>query len=150
MRPGAIGREVHEACGLVGAPADPAYDLVVFTSPLAGRRVTGPGHRHRSASKSGINDSIKTAALGFSGYCTTVDGVEPGNILTKGTMAHRSPVFTKSMADAAPLRWLGTPKDSRCRAAARLRGSELHHSCDIVIDRKQTLPEGTDFLLKPD
>jgi NAD(P)-dependent dehydrogenase (short-subunit alcohol dehydrogenase family) len=129
MRPGAIGREVHEACGLVGAPADPTYDLVVFTSPLAGRRVTGPGHRHRSASKSGINGSIKTAALGFSGYCTTVDGVEPGNILTNGTMAHRSPVFTKSMADAAPLRWLVTPKDfampCRCSPQRKRAASQL-------------------------
>jgi 3-oxoacyl-[acyl-carrier protein] reductase len=63
---------------------------MVFTSSITGPRVTSPGHGHYSASKAGINGFIKAAALEFSGYGITVNGIEPGNILTDGMKMHRS------------------------------------------------------------
>ena len=43
------------------------YGRIVFTSSIAGPRVTSPGHGHDSASKAGINGFIKSAALEFLG-----------------------------------------------------------------------------------
>lgn len=53
------------------------YGRMVFTSSITGPRVTSPGHGHYSASKAGINGFIKSAALEFSPYGITVNGVEP-------------------------------------------------------------------------
>ena len=66
------------------------YGRMIFTSSITGPRVTSPGHGHYSASKAGINGFIKAAALEFSSYGITVNGVEPGNILTEGMQAQRS------------------------------------------------------------
>jgi 3-oxoacyl-[acyl-carrier protein] reductase len=84
---------------------------MIFTSSITGPRVSSPGHGHYSASKAGINGFIKAAAIEFSGYSITVNGVEPGNILTEGMKMHRSPAFIKTMEDAVPLGRLGTPRD---------------------------------------
>jgi 3-oxoacyl-[acyl-carrier protein] reductase len=84
---------------------------MVFTSSITGPRVTSPGHGHYSATKAGINGFIKAAALEFAGYGITVNGVEPGNIMTEGLALHRSPEYIKSMEDAVPLGRLGTPRD---------------------------------------
>jgi 3-oxoacyl-[acyl-carrier protein] reductase len=66
------------------------YGRMVFTSSITGPRVSSPGHGHYAATKAGINGFIKSAAIEFSGYGITVNGVEPGNILTEGMKAHRS------------------------------------------------------------
>ena len=84
---------------------------MIFTSSITGPRVTSPGHGHYSASKAGINGFIKAAALEFSGYGITVNGIEPGNILTSGMKMHRSEAFIRSMEAAVPLGRLGTPRD---------------------------------------
>src|SRR5205085_2203850 len=85
---------------------------MVFTSSITGPRVTSPGHGHYSASKAGINGFFKAAALEFSAYGITVNGVEPGNILTEGMQLHRSAEFIRSMEEAVPLGRLGTPRDN--------------------------------------
>ena len=91
------------------------YGRMVFTSSITGPRVSSPGHGHYAASKGGINAFIKSAAIEFSGYGITVNGVEPGNILTDGMKEHRSQAFIDSMAAMIPLGALGTPRQ---RAAA--------------------------------
>ena len=87
------------------------YGRFVFTSSITGPRVTSPGHGHYSASKAGINGFIKAAALEFSACDITVNGVEPGNILTEGLQQNRSETFIRSMEEAIPLGRLGTPRD---------------------------------------
>ena len=61
--------------------------------------------------KAGINGFIRSAALEFSGYGITVNGVEPGNILTEAIQEHRGAAFIKNMEDAIPLGRLGSPRD---------------------------------------
>ena len=124
---------------------------MVFTSSITGPRVTSPGHGHYSASKAGINGFIKAAALEFSGYGITVNGVEPGNILTEGMKAHRSAAFIKSMEDAVPLGRLGTPRDI-ANAVLFLASDDASYitGTTIIVDGGQTLPEGKDFRLAPD
>ncbi len=124
---------------------------MIFTSSITGPRVTSPGHGHYSASKAGINGFIKAAALEFSGYGITVNGVEPGNILTEGMKAHRSAAFIKSMEDAVPLGRLGTPRDI-ANAVLFLASDDASYitGTTIIVDGGQTLPEGKDFRLTPD
>jgi len=127
------------------------YGRMIFTSSITGPRVTSPGHGHYSASKAGINGFIKSAALEFSGYGITVNGVEPGNILTEGVQQHRSAAFIKSMEDAVPLGRLGTPRDI-ANAVLVLASDDASYitGTTIVVDGGQTLPEGKDFRLTPE
>jgi 3-oxoacyl-[acyl-carrier protein] reductase len=123
---------------------------MVFTSSITGPRVTSPGHGHYSASKAGINGFIKAAALEFSGYNITVNGIEPGNILTDGMKQHRSAAFIKMMEDGVPLGRLGTPRDV-ANAALFLASDDASYitGTTIIVDGGQTLPEGKDFRLNP-
>ncbi len=124
---------------------------MIFTSSITGPRVTSPGHGHYSASKAGINGFIKSAALEFSGYGITVNGIEPGNILTEGMKMHRSAEFIRSMEDAVPLGRLGTPRDI-ANAALFLASDDAAYitGTTIIVDGGQTLPEGKDFRIVPD
>jgi 3-oxoacyl-[acyl-carrier protein] reductase len=127
------------------------YGRMVFTSSITGPRVTSPGHGHYSASKAGINGFIKAAALEFSPYGITVNGVEPGNILTEGVQQHRSAAFIRTMEEAIPLGRLGTPRDV-AQATLFLASDEAAYitGTTIVVDGGQTLPEGKDFRLVPE
>jgi 3-oxoacyl-[acyl-carrier protein] reductase len=127
------------------------YGRMVFTSSITGPRVTSPGHGHYSASKAGINGFIKAAALEFSAYGITVNGVEPGNILTEGMKLHRSAAFIRNMEEAVPLGRLGTPRDI-ANATLFLASDEAAYitGTTIVVDGGQTLPEGKDFRLNPE
>ncbi|WP_018183251.1 SDR family oxidoreductase [Kaistia granuli] len=126
------------------------YGRMIFTSSITGPRVSSPGHGHYSASKAGINGFIKSAALEFAGYGITVNGIEPGNILTEGMKAGRSAAFIKGMEDSIPLGRLGTPEDI-ANAALFLASDESAYitGTTIVVDGGQTLPESKDFRLTP-
>jgi 3-oxoacyl-[acyl-carrier protein] reductase len=124
---------------------------MVFTSSITGPRVTSPGHGHYSATKAGINGFIKAAALEFSAYGITVNGVEPGNVLTEGMQMHRSPAFIKMMEDGVPLGRLGTPRDI-ANAVLFLVSDDASYitGTTIIVDGGQTLPEGANFRLAPE
>jgi 3-oxoacyl-[acyl-carrier protein] reductase len=123
---------------------------MLFTSSITGPHVTSPGHGHYSASKAGINGFIRAAALEFSGYGITVNGVEPGNILTEEVQRQRSPAFIQSMEDAIPLGRLGSVRDV-ANAFLFLASDEASYitGTTIVVDGGQLLPEGNDFRIRP-
>ena len=123
---------------------------MIFTSSITGPRVTTPGHGHYSASKAGINGFIRAAALEFSGYGITVNGIEPGNIMTEGIRLHRSVEFIKAMEDSIPLGRLGTPRDVG-NTALFLASDDASYitGTTIILDGGQTLPEGKDFRINP-
>lgn len=124
---------------------------ILFTSSITGPHVTSPGHGHYSASKAGINGLIRAAALEWSGYGITVNGVEPGNILTEAIQEHRSPAFIQSMQDAIPLGRLGSTRDV-ANAFLFLASDDASYitGITITVDGGQLLPEGNDFRLAPD
>jgi 3-oxoacyl-[acyl-carrier protein] reductase len=124
---------------------------MVFTSSITGPRVTMPGHGHYSASKGGINGFIKAAALEFATYGITVNGIEPGNILTEAVQQQRSAVYLQSMADSIPLGRLGTARDV-ANAALFLASDDAAYitGTTIIVDGGQTLPEGKDFRIQPE
>ena len=124
---------------------------ILYTSSITGPHVTSPGHGHYSATKAGINGLIRAAALEFAGYGITVNGVEPGNILTEAIQQHRSPEFIKGMEDAIPLGRLGSPRDV-ANAFLFLASDDASYitGTTIVVDGGQLLPEGNDFRIVPE
>ena len=118
------------------------YGRFVFTSSITGPRVTSPGHGHYSASKAGINGFIKSAALEFSGYNITVNGVEPGYILTPAMQALGSEAEIAEMAKCIPLGKLGAPADI-ANTMLFLASDEAAYITGqtIVVDGGSTLPE---------
>ncbi|MHA1190492.1 MAG: SDR family oxidoreductase, partial [Alphaproteobacteria bacterium] len=124
---------------------------MIFTSSITGPRVTSPGHGHYAATKAGINGFIKSAALEFAGYGITVNGVEPGNILTDGMKAHRSAKFIRGMEASVPLGRLGTPRDI-ADAFLFLASDDAAYitGTTITVDGGQLLPEGGIFRIEPD
>jgi 3-oxoacyl-[acyl-carrier protein] reductase len=127
------------------------YGRMVFTSSITGPRVTMPGHGHYSASKAGINGFIRAAALEFAPYGITVNGIEPGNILTENVQAERSADYIRSMAESIPLGRFGTLRDV-ANAVLFLASDDASYitGTTIVIDGGQTLPEGKDFRIAPE
>jgi 3-oxoacyl-[acyl-carrier protein] reductase len=137
-----------KAC--LGPMRSQGYGRMVFTSSITGPRVTSPGHGHYGATKAGINGFIRTAAIEFAPHGITVNGVEPGNILTESIRRHRTPEFVKSMQDMVPLGRLGTPRDV-ANAVLFLASDEAEYitGTTIVVDGGQILPEGADFRIAP-
>ncbi len=122
------------------------YGRMLFTSSITGPYVTSPGHGHYGATKAGINGLIRSAALEFSSFGITVNGVEPGNILTEAIREHRSPAYIRAMEEAVPLGRLGTPDDV-ATAVLFLASEEAGYitGTTIIVDGGQTLPEAKDF-----
>lgn len=126
------------------------HGRMLYTSSITGPHVTNPGHGHYAASKAGINGFIRAAALEFSEYGITVNGVEPGNILTEAIQIHRSAEYVASMEAAIPLGRLGTPRDV-ANAFLYLASDEASYvtGTTIVVDGGQLIPESADFRIGP-
>ncbi len=114
----------------------------LFTSSVTGPNVAMPGTAHYAASKSGLNGLIRTAALEFARQGITVNGVEPGYILTPAMQALGGAEAIAEMARQIPLGKLGKPADIAntmlflaSDAAAYITGQT------IVVDGGSTLPE---------
>lgn len=123
---------------------------ILFTSSITGPHVTSPGHGHYGATKAGINGFIRSAALEFSSFGITVNGVEPGNIMTEGIQEGRGDAHIASMLAAIPLGRLGSVRDV-ANAFLFLASDEASYitGTTIVVDGGQLLPEGNDFRIVP-
>lgn len=119
---------------------------IVFTSSITGPRVVSHGLGAYAASKAGINGFIKAAALELALDGITVNGVEPGNILTEGLQQGRTAQFIKSMEDSVPMGRLGTPAEIAGAVSFLVSDDAAYITgTTITIDGGQTLPEGKDF-----
>ena len=114
----------------------------LFTSSVTGPNVAMPGTAHYAASKAGMNGLIRTAAIEFAREHITVNGVEPGYILTPAMDALGGPEALAEMAKQIPIGKLGMPSDIAnamlflaSDAAAYITGQT------IVVDGGSTLPE---------
>lgn len=119
-----------------------SYGRIVLTSSITGPRVSSPGHGHYSASKAGINGLIRAAAIELAPNGITVNGVEPGNILTEGMRAERPREFIRAMERSVPLGRLGTPRDV-AHAVLFLASDEAAYitGTTIIVDGGQIVPE---------
>jgi len=99
------------------------------------------GFAHYGATKGGVNGFIRNAAVELAPFGITVNGVEPGNILTEG-LAELGEEYLRTMTKAIPMGKLGDPEDV-AHAMAFLAGDEAGWITGqtLVVDGGQTLPE---------
>jgi 3-oxoacyl-[acyl-carrier protein] reductase len=115
---------------------------MIFTSSVTGPTVAMPGTSHYAASKGGMNGFIRTAALEFARENITVNGVEPGYILTQAMSALGDEEELKKMASFIPKGKLGKVEDiaNTMLFLASDEGSYITGQT-IVVDGGSTLPE---------
>jgi 3-oxoacyl-[acyl-carrier protein] reductase len=115
---------------------------LLFTSSVTGPRVAMPGTAHYAMSKSGMNGFIRTAALEYARERITVNGVEPGYILTKAMSALADEAQLKAMAACIPIGRLGTVEEI-AHTMLFLASDEAGYVTGqtIVVDGGSTLPE---------
>jgi 3-oxoacyl-[acyl-carrier protein] reductase len=118
------------------------YGRIVLTSSITGPRVAQAQHAHYASSKAGLNGLIRSAALEAAASGVTVNGVEPGNILTEGMKSERSADYIAAMAASIPMGALGTPLDV-ANAVLFLASDEARFvtGTTIIVDGGQILPE---------
>lgn len=114
----------------------------LFTSSVTGPRVAMPLTAHYAASKAGLNGFIKTAALELARENITVNGVEPGYILTQAMLHLVSEDELSDMAAGIPNGKFGEPEDI-ANAMLFLASDEASYvnGQTIVVDGGSTLPE---------
>ena len=118
------------------------YGRIVVTSSITGPRTAIPGLAHYAASKSGINGCIKGAALEFARNNITVNGVEPGNVLTEELKVQLGEEYIKNAERRIPLGRLASPEDI-AYAVLFLASDEAKYITGqtIIVDGGQTIVE---------
>ncbi|TBW58172.1 SDR family oxidoreductase [Marinobacter halodurans] len=118
------------------------YGRIIFTSSVTGPRVAMPETAHYAASKSGLNGFIRTAAIEFARDNITVNGVEPGYILTPAMAALTDEEGQQAMASQIPAGALGQPEDI-AYAMLYLASAQASYVTGqtLAVDGGSTLPE---------
>ncbi len=118
------------------------WGRIIFTSSVTGPTVAMPGTSHYAMSKGGMNGFIRTAALEFARDGITVNGIEPGYILTKAMSALGSDEELRAMAQCIPMGHLGAPRDI-ANAMLFLASEEAGYITGqtLIVDGGSTLPE---------
>lgn len=120
---------------------------MLFTSSVQGNRAAVPGCAHYAASKAGINGLIRSAALELAPYRITVNGVEPGLILTPGTEDAIAGDKRQLWAQYVPLKRWGKPAEI-AHAMLYLASPEAAYVTGqtIVVDGGALLPVSGAFM----
>jgi 3-oxoacyl-[acyl-carrier protein] reductase len=118
------------------------YGRILITSSTTGNRTAIIGLSHYAASKAGINGFIRNVALELAEHNITVNGVEPGNIITEGMMEVVGEEYVRINKEVIPMGRLGEPEEIgyamaflACDEAKFITGQT------IVVDGGQILPE---------
>jgi len=115
---------------------------MIFTSSVTGPKVAMPGTAHYAMSKGGMNAFIKTAALEYAKENITINGIEPGYIMTSAMSELAGPEELKKMASCIPTGDFGVPEDIAYPMLflASDKASYITGQT-IVVDGGSTLPE---------
>ena len=121
---------------------------VLFTSSVQGNYVAVPGCAHYAASKAGLTGLIKSAALELAPHKITVNGVEPGLVLTSGVEQALSQRRRGLMAEYVPLKRWGEPVEI-AHAMLYLASKEAAYVTGqtIVVDGGALLPQNGSFMV---
>ena len=115
---------------------------MLFTSSVTGNRTGVVGLAHYSASKSGLNGFIRAAALELAPYGITVNGVEPGLILSSAALELTSEEERNAMAHYVPLKRWGLPMEvAQAMLYLASEGANYITGQTIIIDGGALLPE---------
>ncbi|MFO1059969.1 MAG: SDR family oxidoreductase [Dongiaceae bacterium] len=118
------------------------YGRIVVTSSITGPRTGIAGQAHYGASKGGINGLIKGAALEFAKLGITINGVEPGHVLTPGAEALYDEEFKAAVKAFIPMGRFAMPEDI-ARAVLFLASDDSAYMTGqtFAVDGGVTLPE---------
>jgi 3-oxoacyl-[acyl-carrier protein] reductase len=118
------------------------YGRIVMTSSITGPRTAIPGLAHYAASKAGINGFIKGAAIEFAKSNITVNGVEPGNVMTDELGTQLGNEYVEKAKQRIPMGRLATPEDI-AYAVLFLASDEAKYITGqtIIVDGGQTIVE---------
>jgi 3-oxoacyl-[acyl-carrier protein] reductase len=121
---------------------------ILFTSSVTGNRSGVTGLAHYCASKAGLNGFIRAAAMELAQFGITVNGVEPGLVLTSGVMEMTTPEERDAMAGFVPLKRWADPKDV-AQAMLFLASDEASYVTGqtIIVDGGAMLPENGALML---
>jgi len=121
---------------------------VLFTSSVQGNYVAVPGCAHYAASKAGLTGLIKSAAMELAPHKITVNGVEPGLVMTSGVEQALSARKREMMAEYVPLKRWGEPAEV-AHAMLYLASEEAAYVTGqtIVVDGGALLPQNGSFMV---
>ena len=115
---------------------------IIFTSSVTGPTVAMPGTSNYAASKGGINAFIRTAALELARENITVNGVEPGYIMTQAMGLLADEEELKEMASLIPAGKIGIPDDIAYTMLFLASDQASYITGQtIIVDGGSTLPE---------
>lgn len=115
---------------------------LIFTSSVTGPRVAMPGTSGYAASKGGMNAFIRTAALELARENVTVNGVEPGYIMTQAMGLLADEEELREMASLIPAGKIGMPEDIAYTMLFLASDQASYITGQtIVVDGGSTLPE---------
>jgi 3-oxoacyl-[acyl-carrier protein] reductase len=115
---------------------------ILFTSSVTGNRTGLAGVAHYAASKGGINGFIRATAVELAPHRITVNGVEPGLVLTPGVEEVTTPEERDAMARYVPLKRWGTPMDmAHAMLYLASDGASYVTGQTIIVDGGALLPE---------
>ncbi len=114
----------------------------IFTSSVTGPTVAMPQTSAYAASKGGMNGFIRTAAIELARENITVNGIEPGYILTQAMSILAGEEGLREMAADIPKGAIGKPEDI-ANTMLFLASDEASYITGqtIVVDGGSTLPE---------
>lgn len=115
---------------------------IILTSSVTGPTVAMPGTSNYAASKGGMNAFIRTAALELARENITINGVEPGYIMTQAMGILADEEELKEMASLIPKGEIGKPEDI-AYTMLFLASDEASYITGqtIIVDGGSTLPE---------
>jgi len=118
------------------------YGRIVVTSSITGNRTAIPGMAHYAASKGGINGFIRAAAIELAAHGITVNGIEPGHVMTEGAAPMYDPEFKRAVESFIPMGRFGTPEDVG-KAVLFLASDDAAYVTGqtLIVDGGVTLPE---------
>jgi 3-oxoacyl-[acyl-carrier protein] reductase len=115
---------------------------IIFTSSVTGPTVAMPGTSNYAASKGGMNAFIRTAALELARENITVNGVEPGYIMTQAMGLLADEEELKEMASLIPAGKIGIPDDIAYTMLFLASDQASYITGQtIIVDGGSTLPE---------
>jgi 3-oxoacyl-[acyl-carrier protein] reductase len=121
---------------------------VLFTSSVQGNHVAVPGCAHYAASKAGLNGLIRSAAMELAPYKITVNGVEPGLVMTSGVEHSLSERRRELMARYVPLKRWGEPIEiAHAMLYLASEVAEYVTGQTIIVDGGALLPQNGSFMV---
>ena len=122
------------------------HGRITITSSITGPKVGYPGFVHYGASKAALNGLIRSLALELVHHGITVNGVEPGTVLTPGVQALLTPEEVEGVAANIPMRRFAAPIDiAHAHLFFASDEAEYVTGQTIVVDGGQILPESPMF-----